>query len=180
MIFFLNFIFSCTSTHQDATFLFLSKFHIFSRSEKSWGDKITIRQRQKWQQQRQRTPQTILIASQDSFRILGLVTSVPLFVTLIKDTVISPRILRILMGYYDRPCSSSSFVVRRRCNAFSGPPHDFSERLKIWNFGKNKKVSSRRGDVQQKKNPKKVIFSARRPFFASLIRLYPAVLKIEW
>ena len=24
--------------------------------------------------------------------------------------VISPRILRILTGYYDRPCSSSSFV----------------------------------------------------------------------
>ena len=32
----------------------------------------------------------------------------------------------------------------------------------------------------EEKNPKKVIFSARRPFFASLIRLYPAVLKIEW
>ena len=33
------FFFSCTSTHQGATFLFLSKLHIFSRSEKSWGDK---------------------------------------------------------------------------------------------------------------------------------------------
>ena len=48
-------------------------------------------------------------------------------------------------------------------------------------FDKNKKVSSRRGDVQQKKkNPIKVIFSARRPFFASLIRLYSVMLEIEW
>ena len=38
------------------------------------------------------------------------------------------------------------------CNAFSLSPHDFSERLKIYNFGNNKKVSSRREDVQQKKN----------------------------
>ena len=41
---------------------------------------------------------------------------------------------------------------------FPCPPHDFSERLKIWNFGKNKKVFSQWVDVQQKKNPKKVIF----------------------
>ena len=39
MTFFRIFFLSCTSTHQGATFLFLSKFHIFSRSEKSWGDK---------------------------------------------------------------------------------------------------------------------------------------------
>ena len=39
MTFFRIFFFSCTFTHRGATFLFLSKFHIFSRSEKSWGDK---------------------------------------------------------------------------------------------------------------------------------------------
>jgi len=39
MTFFRIFFFSCTSTHQGATFLFLLKLHIFSRSEKSWGDK---------------------------------------------------------------------------------------------------------------------------------------------
>ena len=36
--FFRNFLFCCTSTNRDETFLFLSNFHIFSRSEKSWGD----------------------------------------------------------------------------------------------------------------------------------------------
>ena len=54
-------------------FLDLPKFHIFSRSEKSWGDKIALRQRQR-QRQRQRTPRTIIIARQDSFRILRLIT----------------------------------------------------------------------------------------------------------
>ena len=52
--------------------------------------------------------------------------------------LISPRILRILTGYYDRPCSSSfvrwSFVRRRSfvvdVTLFLAP-HDFSERLKI-------------------------------------------------
>ena len=29
----------CASNHRDETFLFLSKFHIFSRLEKSWGNK---------------------------------------------------------------------------------------------------------------------------------------------
>ena len=44
------------------------------------------------------------------------------------------------------------------CNVFSSP-HEISEPLKIWNFGNNKKVSSRREDVQQKKKiRKKVIF----------------------
>ena len=37
--FFRNFLIFCTSTYRDETFLFLSKFYIFSRSEKSWGDK---------------------------------------------------------------------------------------------------------------------------------------------
>ena len=61
---------------------------------------------------------------------------------------------------------SSFVVVRRRlsfvrwCNAFFLSPHDFSERLKIWNFGKDKKVSSRWVDVQQKENFEKVIFLA--------------------
>ena len=32
----------------------------------------------------------------------------------------------------------------------------------------------------EEKKSKKVFFSARRPFFASLMRLYLAVLKIEW
>jgi len=39
MTFFRIFFFCCTSTHRDETFLFLPKFHIFSRLEKSWGDK---------------------------------------------------------------------------------------------------------------------------------------------
>ena len=126
MTFFRIFFFSCTSTHQGATFLFLSKFHIFSRSEKSWGDKNTKKYRLKWRRRpkkwlffgfffplahlhieaqlfcfyqnlissavqryhggqnsvttnkqqttnKQRTPRTIIIARQDSFRILGLI-----------------------------------------------------------------------------------------------------------
>ena len=44
-LFFWNFLYCCTSTNQDKTFLFLPNFHIFSRSEKSWGDKIALRQR---------------------------------------------------------------------------------------------------------------------------------------
>ena len=40
--FFQNFICSCTSTHQDETFLLLSKFLIFSRLEKSWGDEQNV------------------------------------------------------------------------------------------------------------------------------------------
>ena len=38
----------------------------------------------------------------------------------------------------------------RKCS-YSLSPHDFSKRLKIWNFGKNKKVSSRWVDVQQQR-----------------------------
>ena len=81
-------------------------------------------------------------------------------------SLISPRILRILTGYYGRPCSlsfvvvvvcRSSFVVVR-CNAFSLSPQDFSERLKIWNFGNNKKVTSRREDVQEKNKFRKKSF----------------------
>ena len=37
--FFRFFFFCCTSSRRDKTFLLLPKFHIFSRSEKSWGDK---------------------------------------------------------------------------------------------------------------------------------------------
>ena len=40
--FFRNFLFSCTSTHWDKTFLPLPNFHIFSRLEKSWGDKQNV------------------------------------------------------------------------------------------------------------------------------------------
>ena len=46
--FFFGFFFlSCTSTHWGTTFLFLLRFHIFSRSEKSWGQgkKLYIEQR---------------------------------------------------------------------------------------------------------------------------------------
>ena len=39
MTFFRIFFFCCTSSRRDETFLLLPKFHIFSRSEKSWGDK---------------------------------------------------------------------------------------------------------------------------------------------
>ena len=48
MTFFQFFFFSCTSTHQGATFLLLSKFHIFSRLEKSWGNKEYENFRLKW------------------------------------------------------------------------------------------------------------------------------------
>ena len=44
--------------------------------------------------------------------------------------------------------------------------------LKGWRYEiliEQKKVSSRREDVQQKKNLKKIIFSARRTFFVSLM-----------
>ena len=43
---FFGFVFCCTSTHRDETLLFLPKFHIFSRLEKLWVGKITLRQRQ--------------------------------------------------------------------------------------------------------------------------------------
>ena len=73
--------------------------------------------------------------------------------------LISPRILKeswraiIIVNVVRRSSVRSfvvrsSFVVRRWCNAFSLSPHDFSERLKIWNFDKNKKVLSRWVDVQ--------------------------------
>jgi len=54
-------------------FLFLPKFHIFSRSEKSWGDKKRYKQTTT-NEHHKRTPQTIIITRQDSFRILGLIT----------------------------------------------------------------------------------------------------------
>ena len=45
---FLEFFFCCTSSRRDETFLFLPKFHIFSRLEKSWGDKKYENFRLKW------------------------------------------------------------------------------------------------------------------------------------
>ena len=60
--FFSDFFFSCTSTHRGATFLFLSKFHIFRRSEISWGDKKSYKQTTN----NKRTPQTIIRPRQDS------------------------------------------------------------------------------------------------------------------
>ena len=124
---FWNFLFCCTSTNRDKTFLSLSNFHIFSRSEKSWGGQ-TKRQfftkndatgQKKWlfsdffssvahlhvgtklfcyyqnfissaiqrnhggtrksvtstttNGRRRRTTLTMIIARQDSFRILGLI-----------------------------------------------------------------------------------------------------------
>ena len=64
--FFRNFLCCCTSTHQDKNLLLLQKFHIFSRSEKSKS--VTNNKRTN-----KRTPQTIIIARQDAFRILGLI-----------------------------------------------------------------------------------------------------------
>ena len=51
------------------------------------------------------------------------------------------------------PKISHFFGLRRHFSrkfSYSLSPHDFSKRLKIRNFGKNKKVSSRWVDVQQK------------------------------
>ena len=48
MTFFRNFLCCCTSTHRNETFLSLSNFHIFSRSEKSWGDKQNVNFLLKW------------------------------------------------------------------------------------------------------------------------------------
>ena len=76
---FFHFLFCCTSTHRDETFLLLPKFHIFSCSEKSWGDKIVLRQQQRTtttNNNEQQTPRTIIIARQDSFRILGLIETI--------------------------------------------------------------------------------------------------------
>ena len=60
---FFGFFFRCTSTHRGATFLSLSKFHIFSRSENSWGDKVAL---QTTNNNNERTPQTIIRPRQDS------------------------------------------------------------------------------------------------------------------
>ena len=61
---FFRIFFCCTSTHQCATFLFLPKFHIFSRSEKSWED-----QKKRYIERtndKRRTTWTIIIPRQDS------------------------------------------------------------------------------------------------------------------
>ena len=56
-------------------------------------------------------------------------------------------------------CSLFLFVVVVRCcrNAILSP-HDFSEQLKIWNFGKNKKVSSQWVMCNRKEIQKKSFF----------------------
>ena len=129
---FFDFFCCFTTTHWDETFLFLPKFHIFSRLEKSCGDKQnfnfrlkTTPQAKKWlfskfsfqlhiypsrrnffvltkcsylqpfreimggqkalqttnkQTTNERTPETIIIARQDSFRILGLLTNTIKFI----------------------------------------------------------------------------------------------------
>ena len=78
--FFRFFFVSCTSTHRGATFLFLSKFHIFSRSEKSWGGQVksvTSNDERRTNDERttneRRTTWTIIRPRQDSFIILGLI-----------------------------------------------------------------------------------------------------------
>ena len=40
--FFQNFLGCCTSTHRNETFLSFTNFHIFSRSEKSWGGQTKL------------------------------------------------------------------------------------------------------------------------------------------
>ena len=57
--------------------------------------------------------------------------------------LINPSFFPILKGYFDRPRCS---LVCWCCNAFS-IPHEISEPLKICNFGRIKKVLSRREDV---------------------------------
>ena len=80
MTFFGFFFFCCTSSRRDETFLLLPKFHIFSRSEKSWGDQKKRyinnerRRRTNDDDERRRTTLTMIIARQDSFRILGLIS----------------------------------------------------------------------------------------------------------
>ena len=79
MTFFRIFFFSCTSTHQGANFLFLLKFHIFmGGQEKSVTSTNDERRRTTTNDERtneqRRTTWTMIIARQDSFRILGLIT----------------------------------------------------------------------------------------------------------
>ena len=69
--FFRNFLFCCTSTHRDETFLFLPKFPIFCRSEISWGDKEKRyindeRTKDERTNDERRTTWTIIIPRQDS------------------------------------------------------------------------------------------------------------------
>ena len=69
-------------------------------------------------------------------------------------------------------------VVFSRILTFCLSPHDFSKRLKIWNFDKIKKVSSRRGNLQQKKkNWKKSFF---RPLGRFLLRASPFSFCLGW
>ena len=73
MTFFGIFFFCCTSSRRDETFLLLPKFHIFSCSEKSWGDqkKRYIEQQRTndertMNDERRRTTWTIIRPRQDS------------------------------------------------------------------------------------------------------------------
>ena len=72
---FFGFFFCCTSSRRDETFLLLPKFHIFSRSEKSWGDQKKryidddderTNERTNERRRRRRTTWTIIIPRQDS------------------------------------------------------------------------------------------------------------------
>ena len=72
------FLCCCTSTHRDETFLLLSKFNMFSRSEKSWREgqdnvtTTTTTTTRTTTNNEQQTSRTIIIPRQDTFRILGL------------------------------------------------------------------------------------------------------------
>ena len=67
MTFFLIF-FRIAHLHIETQLLYLSKFHIFSRSEKSWGEKVKryIDDGERTDDERRRTTWTIIIPRQDS------------------------------------------------------------------------------------------------------------------
>ena len=56
-----------TSSHQDETFLFLSKLHIYNGSEKSWGDKIALQTNKKTNEQTNTTGDHITRQANDAF-----------------------------------------------------------------------------------------------------------------
>ena len=60
---------------------------------------------------------------------------------------ISPRILKESWRAIMIVCGVCLFDCCLLFVTLFWSPHDFSQRLKIWNFGKNKKVSTRNGDV---------------------------------
>ena len=89
--FFKKFLCCCTSTHRDETFLFLPKFHIFSRLEKSWGDKEYENFRLKW---RHRPKKWVFFGFFLSFTHLHI--EAQLFIS-IKISYLLP--FREIMGY---------------------------------------------------------------------------------